>query len=221
MSSFWKKATNTLFGQDYSKKDKSAIDSVWGPAQGQIASLYGGAYANQQKGLQSIKQGFAGADAAVVKGGAVAARSIADQYRQGAAADNTSAVSRGLQSTGSLDANRRGMRIDRARSLSELDAQIAQMRAQIQSGQGQAMAQGYGQLAGTQLGYQGMLAQIAAQRSGQYAGLQYGRQGGLLAGIAPIAGAVAGAAAGNPMAAASLAQPSGDPGNFPGYKKKL
>ena len=182
-----------FFGTDQGKVSKKKLDKVWNPALSKIADLYAGAYQNQTKALNSISSGYAGADATVVKGGANAARSISEQYAQGAAADRQHAVSSGLNSTGAADARRRGIRIDRARSLSDLDSQILEMRANIQQGRGVSMAQGYGALAGTQLGYQSMLAQIAAQRSSQYAALPQGKTGGAFGGIATLAGAGIGA----------------------------
>lgn len=172
-----------FFGKDYGKKDKKNIDSVWNPAAAQVSGLYGGAYSNQAKALGELSRGYADADKAAVGQAQQASRTVNDVYRQGEAADQQSAVSRGLFNTGSLDAMRRARRLDRSRSLSAIDAELGSLRAQLQIGQGQAMAQGYGGLANVQMNQASLLAQMAAHRSGQYSGIQYGKQGGLAPGL--------------------------------------
>lgn len=153
-----------IHGQSYEDKYKGIGD--------QLGNVHGSAQASLQKALAAIQGGYKGANDAVQMGGAVATRALLDREKQSMAQNQQSSISRGLYSSTAFDASQRGITSDTNRSLSELQATLAQMGSNLKIGEGQAVAGAYGNMAQSDQQYAQMLLQLGLNT-------QYGEQGGM------------------------------------------
>jgi hypothetical protein len=140
---------------DPGKKQLAGILKQYSLLQNQQKVGYANALAQQQKGLGAIKTGYTNALNTVGAQGLAAKQSVTDRETR-----NVGALKSGLADSGmlggTLGANlERGIYSDTSRSLSNIDAQIAQIRSGLQTEQANALAGQYGAMAGLHQGLAG------------------------------------------------------------------
>ena len=176
---------NLLFGKDYGGKQSKDL----GKWSSQVATQYGSANAALLKQLGAIQKGYGNAHKALQLQGSLGTKAIMDQSKQSYAGNAQDATSRGLYGTTALDAANRGTGYATNDALAGLNAQLGQLGADLEMGQGQAEAGVYGNLAGVNQNYASVLAQLGL---GELGGKQYGKQGGLLPALVQAAAIYAG-----------------------------
>lgn len=135
-------------GSDPGKKQLAQILAQYKLLQQGTGVAYANAMAQQKKGLGAIKTGYTNALNATNTAASTAKQSVLDRETR-----NVGSLKAGLadfgMSGGTLGANlERGIYSDTNRSLSDVDAQIASIRAGLEAQQGQALAGQYGAMAG-------------------------------------------------------------------------
>jgi hypothetical protein len=154
------------------------------------------AMAFQNAGLQAIKGSYATAKQGVTSGASSAKMELGAQGQQAQAANQQSAMNRGVYNTSTFDMGARGISSDLARHLAMIDASTQQTLGQLDVGQGQATAQGYAGLAGLASNLSNQQTQLAGPMFGLYGDLfkAQSQNHGLAGGLLGLAGAAIGAA---------------------------
>lgn len=185
-------------GQSFSLMDhllgKGVIHSaLWGKSYEDkyagIGHQLGGQHALSQaallKGQQAIKRGFGGAQDALNLQGGVATKALLDREQQQLAGSKQSMISRGLYDSTAQDAAVRGINADTNQGLAGLNASLAQLHSNIKIGEGQALADSYGNMAASEDNYNNLLLQLGLNT-------QYGEQGGAAGLVGGIFGSLFG-----------------------------
>lgn len=127
-------------GGDPGKKRLKQIEALYAQIAAQQNQAYGNAEIEQKKAVGNINTGYGNALANSSLVANNAKNNVTQQGQQSLASMTQSLASRGLYNTTAFDAAKRGVAADTQKSLSGIDAALAQLQGGLQVGQGQALA---------------------------------------------------------------------------------
>lgn len=159
-------------GKDPGKKRYADVMALYAQLQSQQNAGYGKAYGQQKKALGAIQTGFQGAIDNASRVGASSKQGVLDREQQSMGALSQSLTDRGLFNTTAFDNARRGISSDTNKSLSSIDAAIAQLQGGLLAQKGQAEAGAYGNLAGLQQNWAGAQTGLGLSKVASIEGVQ-------------------------------------------------
>lgn len=186
-------------GGDPGKAQAAEVRSLYGQAEAKQAQLFGQQTAAAQKAANIIPKAYGAArkNVQVGKSSALTRASDAGQAMQAQAQQSLAA--RGLYNSTVMDNARMGISSQTTRDLADIDASYAQLMAELDIGEGQAMSQAQQFLSGTYGSQSAGYTNLKANQAGQLAQIQYEDPDAWLNSLLGIGGNIAGIAIGNSL----------------------
>lgn len=164
----------TQHGQNSAhKSQQSSLAALFAQLQGNQNALYGQAAHQQKKALGAIQTGFQGAIDNSSRIGASSKQGVLDREQQSMGSLSQSMTDRGLFNSTAYDNARRGISSDTNRSLSSIDAALAQLQGGLLAQKGQAEAGQYDWLARLLQGQAGANSQLGLAQGQMQFGAPY------------------------------------------------
>lgn len=191
-----------LGGSDPGKKQQKGILAAHAQTAMQNRSLFAQAAYQQRQGLGAINAGFKQANSAIGAGAANARQGILDRETANLGALKAGAAAGGTLGTSTNTNLQRAVYSDTSRNLSALDADVANIKAELAQRQAATQAGQYGALAGIAQNQAGASNQLGLSLINSLGNVQYQNPQEWISNLFGLGGTVAGFALGGPSGGA-------------------
>ena len=189
-------------GSDPGKKQQKGILAAHAQNAMQNRSLFAQAAYQQRQGLGAINAGYKQANSAIGAGAASARQGILDRETANLGALKAGAAAGGTLGTSTNTNLQRAVYSDTSRNLSALDADVANIKAELAQRQAAAQAGQYGALAGIAQNQAGASNQLGLSLINSLGNVQYQDPNAWLQSLLGLGGTAAGFALGGPSGGA-------------------